>query len=483
MLLSLISYIQFRNAKTIFGGVLSLFCAGFAAICSVLSKEGGATLLLLYPLIEWFCYRDQAARFRVFSKVISALLGVLFVGLFIAVVVIEYENYDGRFYSLTQRLQIQGWVLLEYLRYILLPVNTGMSLFHDDVEWNFQFKGLGFVGFYWLWHIALCGAVTWLFRSHRLIVFCVLWFYLSHIIESTILPLELMFEHRNYLASIACLLAVAYLMDLGGQKLKSKGLPLLAVVLVVAPLAYLSLQLAHRSALWSDIRILTHKWAQEHPGSLRSQYHQIVLREQFGFPEQALSEVLLQEQVFDDVILPMYRIRLECELDALVDNENKLDVASFNSINYTSGVAPALSKLIEFSDRVCIDRQLTNGGLGDLVAAVELMPLLKGKPSYYAQYLDIADDYNVSQLQYSRAIFQRERLWTIQATIPAAIKLSELFVLGGNLVLARKYLEWSEAENDKRWFDDDLANRNILRLQLLIENAERFELSTKNSSN
>lgn len=477
LLLSLFFYILFRNARTYAQAAVSLFFSGLSALLSVLAKENGAVLLLLIPMLELYCFKDKTTRFQFFSKILSITLGSLFIGLFIIVVIDRLPGYEGRFYSLEERIQIQGWVLFEYLRYILLPSIDGMGIFHDDVEWKMQWQGVGNAGWYWLLHAGFGLAVGFLFRRHKIVIFGLLWFYLCQLIESTFIALELVFEHRNYLPSIGILLIAAYLLDLATSRLRSKSMPVIAVLLIIAPMIYLSIQLSHRAALWSEYRILTHKWAMEHQDSLRAQYAQIVLLELDGDAKKALVEVLAQEKKFDDLTLPLYRIRLECAIDPLVNNKRKLSVRSFAQVNYTSGIGVALKKLIASEHRECIERHLEGGNMDDLVVAVESMPLLKNKAKNYAQYLDIADDYYINNLDYTSAIITRERLWEVQPTIVTALKLIELYILGGDYDNAQKYLDWAKAEKEKLWFDDALAAKNILHLERLLENTSKPEFS------
>jgi hypothetical protein len=479
LLLSLLFYILFRNARTYSGAAVALLCSALTAICSVLSKENGAVVLALFPLLEFYGLQQQPSRFQTLSRRLACCLGLIFVVVLGAAAVYKFSGYDSRFYSLWERLQIQGWVLFEYIRYIVVPGSEGMSIFHDDVEWNMYWHGLEGKGWFWLFHLGI-GLISWrFFRSHRIIILGLLWFYLCHLIESTIIPLELMFEHRNYLASIGLLLIVAYCVDIAASRLKSKMLPVAALVLIITPVIYLSIQLAHRSALWSDYRILVHKWAVEHPDSLRAQYAQIFLMAQDGFVIKALEQSLAQEQVFGDLTLPLYRIQLQCEMDPSVSSENKLDIKRFANVNYTSGVAPALKNIIKSEQRDCIERQLQGGGLDDLVVAVGNMPLLKNKKKNYAQYLDIADGYYFNQRDYSRTAETRERLWEVQPTIVTALKLIELFILGGDYENARKYLDWAVAEKDSLWFHDTVAERNIAHLSKLLADLQRQESSVE----
>jgi len=474
LLLSLIFYVGFLRSISIVRAGVSLMLAAICAVLSLLSKEAGAILLLLYPLLGCFFFKNSSCRYKQFSNLLSILFCVLFISVFIAACFYTYDRFEGRFYSLWQRLEVQGWVLAEYIRFILLPSLDGLSIFHDDVEWQLYSQGLGWKGLFWGGHI-LIGFVGWRFlRNKPVVIFGLLWFYCTHLIESTIIPLELMFEHRNYLASIGLLLIVAFYIDKVAVIFWRKKMRLLAAIVILAPLIFLSIQLAHRALLWSDHRILIHKWSAEHPYSLRAQYGQIVMLERDGFIEKSIEMAKEQELVFEDLVIPMFRVRVECDNNPDVDIDNKLNVEHFSEVNYSSGVGPALQGLIDSPQRDCINRQILNGELAGLIRAIETMPLLQSKSSYYAQYLDIVDDYYIANLQYGIAIMKREALWEVQPSIATALKLVELYILGGNFDQASHYLDWAGERNNQRWYVDSVATGNIEYLRNLIDSRRSF---------
>jgi tetratricopeptide (TPR) repeat protein len=60
--------------------------------------------------------------------------------------------------------------------------------------------------------LVIAGAITYALYSAKkrpLFSFCILFFFLNHAIESTILPLDLIFEHRNYIPSMFFFLPIA----------------------------------------------------------------------------------------------------------------------------------------------------------------------------------------------------------------------------------------------------------------------------------
>ena len=186
----------------------SLFVFGGLAF---LAKENGPlifvyaavlNLTLLAPTL-----RQLVPRARQLLWLATAGMTVLLILAMLWQVRDPGSAYAMRDFTLGERLLSETRILWRYLLDIVLP-NMQTSVFYDDFEiskglltpWTTLPAALG-------WLAAVSGAVL---ARHRwpLISFGVLWFLAGHLIESTVIPLELYFEHRNYLAMLGPVLAI-----------------------------------------------------------------------------------------------------------------------------------------------------------------------------------------------------------------------------------------------------------------------------------
>lgn len=110
------------------------------------------------------------------------------------------KEYDVRYFTPIERVMTQPRVLFLYLSQIFYPIPTRLSIAHDIQVSTSLFSPittlpaiLGILGF------VILG--IWQIRKHPVFAFAVLFYFLNHIIESSIISLELVFEHRNYLPS------------------------------------------------------------------------------------------------------------------------------------------------------------------------------------------------------------------------------------------------------------------------------------------
>jgi Tfp pilus assembly protein PilF len=175
-------------------------------LAAFLTKENAVMLPVTLLLIEAAFFQDMSSK-----KVRRTFLGIALV-LGIAMVLggslVFYKgdplavlNYDKRFYTPLERLLAQPRILLFYLSLIFYPAPNRLSLVHD-VEFSTS-----------LWHpwttlpailvvLGLIGFAIFKLRKWPVVAFAILFFFLNHAIESSIIPLELIFEHRNYLPSL-----------------------------------------------------------------------------------------------------------------------------------------------------------------------------------------------------------------------------------------------------------------------------------------
>src|SRR5690606_30693523 len=112
---------------------------------------------------------------------------------------------------------------------------------------------------------ALTAAIA--FRKRwPLAAFGVLWFLAAHALESTVFPVELYFEHRNYVPLVGPAFAVSASVFMARGELRQPVLAGFAVWLLLAA------TIVHLQAnVWGSEAKLATFWHLEHPASLRAQ--------------------------------------------------------------------------------------------------------------------------------------------------------------------------------------------------------------------
>jgi len=260
-----------------FGGIgqvaISVLVFGPLAI---LTKENGALLLAYMFVIELTLFRFRCNR-PVHRKLLYGLYAVTLAIPFLAVagfLISQPEFVAGRYgtrdFTLEERLMTEGRVLWFYLRLILVPDIRQMGLYHDDFSLS---QGLLEPPITILAVTGILGLLaTALVLRTRLPVlsFGVLWFLAGHSLESTVLPLELVHEHRNYLPSFGILFMLLYGVSTRSVLKKSLGLRRLAPIPIAALFA---IGTATRAAAWSNDLTFAMAQVENHPNSARANFN------------------------------------------------------------------------------------------------------------------------------------------------------------------------------------------------------------------
>ena len=175
------------------------------------------------------------------------------------------SGYAYRDYTLGERVLTQLRVLAAYLVDILAPVRTGTGLFHDDTAISTGLLSPPSTLVSLLLHLGLLSAALGARKRLPLFALAVFWFYAGHLLEASLIPLELYFEHRNYLPMVGPLLA------LSGYAIASRS-PLRRF-LRASFAAYLAIALLSawtNAMLWGNPAESALVWYEEHPRSARA---------------------------------------------------------------------------------------------------------------------------------------------------------------------------------------------------------------------
>jgi protein O-mannosyl-transferase len=111
------------------------------------------------------------------------------------------DGYAVRPYTLFERLITQPRALVLYLSLIFFPMPYRLSLQHNLVHSSSLIEPWTTLPSIMLVAALIVVALIRL-RKNPILCFSILFFFMCHAVESSVLPLELVFEHRNYLPSM-----------------------------------------------------------------------------------------------------------------------------------------------------------------------------------------------------------------------------------------------------------------------------------------
>lgn len=176
-------------------------------LLGVASKENAVLLPLAWVLAEMVFFQharpQRPTRRWLLWLAVSAVsvIGLTAVFFLTNGDTLALFNYDSRYFTLWERLLTQPRVLLFYLSQLFYPVPFRLSIEHDIALSTSAFHPWSTLPSM-LAVVFLIALAIKKYRSWPFLSFGVLFFFLNHLIESSIIPLELVFEHRNYIPSM-----------------------------------------------------------------------------------------------------------------------------------------------------------------------------------------------------------------------------------------------------------------------------------------
>lgn len=242
-------------------------------LIGLMAKES-AVLLPLYA----FCIEACLFHFVIAGKPDRRLALCFLFGLWLPAVMgtlwllpifLTPDAYATRNFTLGDRLLTEPRVVLDYLHWSVLPDIGQMSLYHDDFPPS---RGLFAPLSTALSMLTALGLLTlaWLARNRRpLSCLGLLWFFAAQLLTATFIPFELMFEHRNYFASLGICLVLADLLLLAPTGAGPRKIGAILAVGFVLFFAGMTMLRAHE---WDNPVRFAYSEAAKHPASPRATY-------------------------------------------------------------------------------------------------------------------------------------------------------------------------------------------------------------------
>ena len=220
-----------------------------AAICASFSKETVVTLPFMIILYEFVFMRPEKkiswARIAPFLAIAMLIPGIALLTKSFDLTSMRRVAEEPPAATSLQYLFTQFRVLINYIRLLFIPIPQNVA-YEVAPERSFFTVPIA-VSFSYLAAVLTGGLV--LFKKYRLISFCIFWFFLTLIPESSIFPIrDLMFEHRLYLPMFGYGLLIA---SLAYYLIGRKNTRIMVTALICITLFYSALAFT-RNFVWKD---------------------------------------------------------------------------------------------------------------------------------------------------------------------------------------------------------------------------------------
>jgi tetratricopeptide (TPR) repeat protein len=263
----------------------------FGTILAALSKANGILVPILAASLEFTVLRRLPREPRLRTRVRLSQLVLIGVP---ALIVLYYllqplahgsDVIPSRGWSIFQRLITEPRVLFGYAWTLIVPRSLSNGLFNDNfaVSTGWLSPATTIVSVAAL-GLAVALAVAFRTRTPRLSA-AVLFYLSAQLLESTTIPLELAFEHRNYMSALLLFWPLGQALARWRRPAWIRHVAAAAILLVLASTTY------QRSSIWGQPDDLAAAWAIKNPTSSRAQAMAAISRTTAGRPADAVRQL------------------------------------------------------------------------------------------------------------------------------------------------------------------------------------------------
>lgn len=291
---------------------------------AVFSKENAALFPFTIIMIELLL--ADKLRFKkkhlLYGSIVTSIIifsfFVLFRGDFFQIL---FEGYARRPFTLQERVFTESRIVLFHLYQLFMSPPESFGFNPPFVTSKNLFQPVNtFFSIIAIFSIIIVAGYC-LVCKNKLIKLCgfsILFFFVHHLVESTILPLELYFEHRNYLPSVFVFIPVALLFGYFVEKYNSSIVKWVMVISLITAIIGMGLTTYNRNFVWQSRITFWKEAIDRNPDSFRP-YHNLA----YAYDPYAVDAV--QKKL--DKAISLYKTALEKNYTA---SNSKKRITLFN---------------------------------------------------------------------------------------------------------------------------------------------------------
>lgn len=243
---------------------------GLAActLLAVFNKENGALLPTFVLVIEATLLRSPASlskrQWIAWRGLFLAAPTLLILAFLASQVPYADDLVARRGFTAIGRLSSEARILWEYLGNGFFAPGADFGPFHESRKASALLSDIGTTTAVVAWIAVIAAAIRW-HRRCPVAAFAVAWFLAGHLLESTTVPLELYFEHRNYLPIMGPVFALCVLALRVPKRYRVvSGVALTAYAVVNAGILF------GVTSLWGNPLLAATLWHSQDPASVRA---------------------------------------------------------------------------------------------------------------------------------------------------------------------------------------------------------------------
>lgn len=261
-IMSMYFYLKARTADRTGSSIFFFVACAVAGLAAMLTKENAAMLPASIFLFDLFLIQGvtkdnliKSGKILILPLLMIAILGLVYTGGFSNIL----DGYAGRDFTLAQRLLTEPRVILFYLSLLVYPIGSRLSFLYDIEVSHSLFQPWTTLPAI-LIILIIIGFSFYTAKKQPLVSFCIIFFLINHLIEGSFIPLELIYEHRNYLPSMFLFIPVAefiiFAIDYFSYKKLVQSVVALGVIIIIFGLGDMTFRrneiVSSEFLLWTD---------------------------------------------------------------------------------------------------------------------------------------------------------------------------------------------------------------------------------------
>ncbi len=243
------------------------FCAAFS------SKQNTIVIPILVFLYEFYFFQELDPDWL--KKKWPYLSGIIFIILLIFLVYTKFEpiawfktNYARRPFTLFERVSTEWRVIVYYFTLLFLPLPTRLNLDYDfPLSYSLLNPPATIASL--LIIVGLIYLAIYIAKKEPLISFFILWFFVNLVVESTIVGLDLVYDHRLYLPGIGIFIIVIWGMERAIHHLAPRLRTPLKIGALTVLVINLSMMTYQRNEAWQSVISILEDVVKKSPGNAR----------------------------------------------------------------------------------------------------------------------------------------------------------------------------------------------------------------------
>lgn len=453
-------------------------------ILSGLSKESGFLLPVFVLVLEATVLRPPGGanprKWRIWRSIFLVLPFVLLMAYLLTWLDYSQATLSSRGINVWERLLTETRVLWIYLYKALVGNSSQLGVYQSPPTVSRSLIEPATLLASLAWSALVLTSIMWR-RRFPLFAFCVLWYLTGHLIESSVVPLELYFEHRNYMPIIGPLFAICCFVVLEPNPLRRRIAGSLVMILAIVN-AWFLYSFAN---LTGQPSLAARYWAHSYPESPRAVLLMANYRLQEEGPVPALQTIDAFVTAYPQhAYMRIPELNLRCKIAPNKDHGQVIEnlERELPTVDYTNIATWTLTELLRTTEETTCNG-VDYATVGLLAKRLHSNPRYRNQPAYNVFYYKTLAYIALKKGEFEAAIEHLQRASNYGQSSDVNVMMVTALTSAGKFDAARDFVDDAIAAAPMHPVKAAMWRRDLDNLRGYIRNLEKKSKNVLNEPN